>query len=194
MALGGDGGAGNNAAIGLMGVVGLSDAVADSVTLNELTTVAGEWALSQFLDSTGQQAGAPLSNAIGIVNAAAQATDNLVDSTTGEPAHHLPSALAVFERIAADQLRRARSAQYAGQYNRRVRAELGAERDPAVVRGGDQRMRHPAGLQRHAADGTTLQAAHSIATNPAEQREQLFAAQDLAHTVSAHPAAGARGL
>jgi hypothetical protein len=50
VALGGNGGAGTNSAIGMMGVVGLSDTAPDSVTLSELTTVAGEWALAQFLD------------------------------------------------------------------------------------------------------------------------------------------------
>lgn len=90
VALGGDGGAGSNSAIGIMGVVGLSNAPANPVTLNELTTVAGEWALSQFIDSTGQQAGAPHSNFIGFLNAAAQASDNLVDIATGQPASRLP--------------------------------------------------------------------------------------------------------
>jgi hypothetical protein len=65
VALGGNGGAGNNSAIGMIGVVGLSNMAPDSVTLSELTTVAGEWALAQFLDSSGQQAGAPLSTPLG---------------------------------------------------------------------------------------------------------------------------------
>src|SRR5208282_1924605 len=50
VALGGNAGAGSNTAIGLMGVAGMSNALPASVTINELTTVAGQWALAQFID------------------------------------------------------------------------------------------------------------------------------------------------
>src|SRR5216684_2367739 len=48
LALGGNAGSGSNAAIGLMGVAGRSNALPASVTINELTTVAAEWALAKF--------------------------------------------------------------------------------------------------------------------------------------------------
>jgi hypothetical protein len=71
-AVGGNAGAGSNTAIGLMSVAGMSNLVTQpvSVTLNELTTVAAEWALAQFTDATGQLIGAPSSNAAGLANAA----------------------------------------------------------------------------------------------------------------------------
>src|SRR5208282_6857590 len=49
LALGGNAGSGSNAAIGLMGVAGMSNAlpVPASVTINELTTVAAQQALAQ---------------------------------------------------------------------------------------------------------------------------------------------------
>ena len=76
----------SNGAIGLMGVVGMSNAIPPSVTINELTTVAGEWALAQFTDSTGQIIGAPSSNATGLANAVNQAQANLADIVSGGPA------------------------------------------------------------------------------------------------------------
>lgn len=85
-AIGGDAGAGANSAIGLMGVAGQANALPASVTINELTTVAGEWALAQFTDTTGQLLGAPASNLNGLVNAANQAQANLADIGTGNPA------------------------------------------------------------------------------------------------------------
>ncbi len=88
VALGGSatGGSGSNPAIGLMGVVGMSNALPASVTINELTTVAAQWALAQFIDSTGQIIGAPSSNATGFANAVTQAQVNLADISTGLPA------------------------------------------------------------------------------------------------------------
>src|SRR5271155_2343841 len=75
-----------NSAIGLMGLVGISNAAPPSVVVNELTTVAAEWALAQFTDATGQIIGAPSSNAIGFGNSIAQSQANLADITTGMPA------------------------------------------------------------------------------------------------------------
>ncbi len=76
----------SNTAIGLMGVAGMSNALPPSVTINELTTVAAEWALAQFTDATGQIIGAPSSNATGFANAVSQAQVNLTDISTGLPA------------------------------------------------------------------------------------------------------------
>ena len=57
VATGGDSGNGPNSAIGLMAPLGTCDTVANNdqtVIINELTTVAGEWALQQFDDGSGQ--------------------------------------------------------------------------------------------------------------------------------------------
>lgn len=176
MAIGGNGGAGTNSAIGLMGVVGVSDAPANPVTLNELTTVAGEWALSRFIDSTGQQAGAPSGNTIGILNAAAQASDNLADTTTGQPAPRLPTALECssgLPPINCDGL---------------DRLDTLANIIAACVQSSGPSATLPSCATATAAcdillacsgtpvDGTALQAAHAIALNPAGNVSQLFAA------------------
>ena len=89
LALGGNAGSGSNTAVGLMGVAGMSNALPASVTINELTTVAAEWALAQFTNSMGQIIGAPASNATGLTNAINLAQTNLVDITTGAPAAFL---------------------------------------------------------------------------------------------------------
>jgi streptogramin lyase len=64
----------------------MSNALPASVTINELTTVATEWALAQFTDETGQIIGAPSSNAAGFANAVNQAQANLADISSGGPA------------------------------------------------------------------------------------------------------------
>jgi hypothetical protein len=79
-------GNGANSAIGLMDIAGPSNALPESIVINELTTVAAEWALAQFTDSTGTIIGAPSTNATGLTNAANQAQANLADITTGGPA------------------------------------------------------------------------------------------------------------
>ena len=56
------------------------------MTINELTTVAGAWALAQFTNSTGQTIGAPSTNATGLENAASLAQADLADIGTGGPA------------------------------------------------------------------------------------------------------------
>lgn len=180
VALGGDSGAGNNAAIGMMGVVGLSDTPPDSVTINELSTIAGEWALSQFFDSTGQQAGAPLSNVIGILNAAAQATDNLVDVATGQPASHLPSALACssgLPPINCDGLERLNTLANIIAACVQTSGPSGTLPSCAAATSACDILLACSGTP---VDGTTLQAAHSIATNPVSNVSELFAAQSLA--------------
>ena len=64
----------------------MSNAMPGSVTINELTTVAAEWALVQFSDPTGQILGAPSSNATGFSNAVNQAQANLANISSGLPA------------------------------------------------------------------------------------------------------------
>jgi streptogramin lyase len=180
VALGGNGGTGNNSTIGMMGVVGMSDAPPNPVTLNELTTVAGEWSLSQFIDSTGQQAGAPLSNAFGILNAAKQATDNLVDPVTGQPASYLPSApncsggLPPINCDGLDRLNTLANIIAACVQSSGPSATLPS---CAAATGACDILLACSGTS---ADGTALEAAHSIATNPVSNVSRLFAAQSLA--------------
>jgi len=66
--LGGDAGAGNNSAIGMIAALGPCGQLATSgqIVINELTTIATEWALAQFTGITGQNVGAPLSNLGGL--------------------------------------------------------------------------------------------------------------------------------
>ena len=175
-AVGGNGGAGTNSAIGLMGVVGLSDAPANPVTLNELTTVAGEWALSQFFDSTGQQAGAPSTNTIGMLNAAAQASHNLVDTATGLPAHRLPSALACssgLPPINCDGLERLDTLANIIAACVQSSGPSGTLPSCAAATGACDILLACSGTP---VAGTALQAAHAIALNPAGNVSYLFAA------------------
>ena len=62
------------------------------LTVDELTTVGTAYALNQFADGSGQNMGAPLSNTIGLSNAAKLATTNLVTTATGGPASFLPTS------------------------------------------------------------------------------------------------------
>ena len=146
VALGGNAGGGTNSAIGLIGVAGQSSKLPKSVTINELTTVAAEWALAQFIDSTGQIIGAPPSNATGLANAANQAQANLANISTGLRRGLLERQRrdrgGLHRRFATSQLRRPGAARYDCQHPGGVRAELGAVVDP-VQRAADQhRHRH----------------------------------------------------
>ena len=80
------GSAADNAAIGLATPVGdcskLSTTTTTQVAVNEVTTVAFTWALSQFL-SAGAHVGASSTNALGLANAFATAA-NLADVSQGK--------------------------------------------------------------------------------------------------------------
>ncbi len=99
-ATGGNAGQGANSAIGLMAALGPFDKLSDatSVTINELTTAAAEWSLTQFLNPTGRILGAPalgpalaLPNAyIGFANLAA--INPITLSVSGNPSSFLPTA------------------------------------------------------------------------------------------------------
>ena len=102
VATGGNAGAGTNNAIGLMALAGPYNSLGSAtfVTINELTTVAAEWALAQFTDpATGQVIGASSTNAAGLDNAVHTAMSDLVKSVgtnatdPGIPAGFLPTAL-----------------------------------------------------------------------------------------------------
>jgi len=82
----------NNAAMVLMAALGNCDALMSSTTinLNEATTAASAWALSQFLGS-GAIIGSTATNATGLANAFAVA-NNLVNTSTGfAPGSTLPA-------------------------------------------------------------------------------------------------------
>src|SRR5262249_34824336 len=92
-AVGGDAGKGSNAAIGLIVLSGPCQSLAGStVVINELSTVAAEWALSQFTDPSGQIVGAPGSNSAGLHNSFDLARTNLVNTSTGTPSSFWPVA------------------------------------------------------------------------------------------------------
>ncbi|MGO9604632.1 MAG: hypothetical protein ACLQAT_14805 [Candidatus Binataceae bacterium] len=170
VALGGNAGAGSNTAIGLMGVAGMSNALPASVTINELTTVAGQWALAQFIDSTGQNIGAPSSNATGFANAVTQAQVNLADISTGLPAGFWSNQGATEASctggsppINCDGLER---------------MDTIANLLAACVESSGPSSTGCSTLLSHTGSGsTTLAAAHVMATNPVANVATLFALQ-----------------
>ncbi|MBV8360898.1 MAG: hypothetical protein JO189_23625 [Deltaproteobacteria bacterium] len=102
-ASGGNPGGGRNAAIGLMALTGQCGNLTASsfVMINELTTVAAQWALAQYIDSTGQIIGTSLTNLKGLNNAINLTNNELLVSymlsdgdpnNTGVPASFLPTA------------------------------------------------------------------------------------------------------
>ncbi len=92
-------GGGFNLAVRLMTALGPCNNLSPStnVTVNELTTAATQWALAQFIDPSGNDIGAPSTNATGLQNAYAGFA-NLADispgnlSVSGNPSSFLPSA------------------------------------------------------------------------------------------------------
>jgi len=99
VATGGNSGSGSNSAIAMFAAIGPCDQIQNStlVNINELTTIAGEWALQQFSDSSGQDFAAPIEDLGGLDNAYDTAA-NLVDmnsadlSVSGKASSFLPSA------------------------------------------------------------------------------------------------------
>lgn len=84
--------AGSNNSLALMSALGTCGNLANSasVVVNELTTVASVWALSQFM-SAGANVGTSSTNATGLANAFAT-VNNLVNVTTGAmPGPSLPA-------------------------------------------------------------------------------------------------------
>jgi streptogramin lyase len=171
-ALGGNSGAGSNTAIGLMSVAGLSNTLTQpvSITLNELTTVAAEWALAQFIDPTGQLMGAPSSNATGLANAANQAQMNLADVASGTPASFWStygvtqaSCTGGSPPVNCDGLKRLDT----------IASILAA----CVESSGPSSSACATLLSNTGGSTTTLQAAHAMATNPVANVAALFALQ-----------------
>ncbi|MDB5974742.1 MAG: repeat containing protein [Nevskia sp.] len=71
-----------NTAIGLSAALGHCNSLPASAVIDEVTTVASVYALSQFLDASGQKPGASVTNAVGL-NGAVAAFGNLADLSTG---------------------------------------------------------------------------------------------------------------
>jgi streptogramin lyase len=158
-----------NSAIGLMGLVGVSNAVPTSLEINELTTVAAEWALAQFTDATGQIIGAPSSNATGLGNALAQSQANLADITTGEPAifwsnNGVTEASCTGDTppVNCDGLER---------------MDTIANILASCVQSGSSSSDECTTLFANTGGSTTLQAAHTMATNPVANVATLFTLQ-----------------
>ena len=84
VATGGDAGAGVNPAIALMSALGSCGSISSSSTivLNEISTVASVYALSQFMAPGSATVGSSSSNAVGLANSFRTA-QNLYDITTG---------------------------------------------------------------------------------------------------------------
>jgi hypothetical protein len=99
LAMGGNAGNGSNSAIGLMALTGKCQSLMSSsfVTVNELTTVAAQWTLAQFVDVGGTNIGTSPGNAGGLGNAVAGGLADLVISVgtgagdSGIPAPFLPA-------------------------------------------------------------------------------------------------------
>ena len=166
VALGGVAGPATNTAIGLIGVAGMSNTLPASVTINELTTVAAEWALAQFIDSTGQVIGAPLSNTTGFTNAVSQAQANLADIATGAPASFLPWSSSSASCTAAQNCD--------GLERLDTLANILAA---CVESAGASSIACDLLLSLTGSGNNTLQAAHVIATNPTANVGTLFALQ-----------------
>lgn len=184
VALGGNAGSGSNTAIGLMGLdlvpsltqtpmqnerdnISSRDTPAPQapVTINELTTVAAETALAQFSDPTGQLIGTPSGNVTGFDNAVNQAEENLVNTSTGLPAIFWPtSCTGVSPPVNCDGLERLDT----------IANILAA----CVESNGPQSSACSTLLSdTGSVGGTTLQAAHSMATNPVMNVAALYKIQ-----------------
>jgi len=85
VALGGNAGHGANPAIGLSAALGPYDSIPSKVIVDEITTAASVYALSQFLSADGTQLGTSATNITGLDNAAAT-TQNLMVLQTGRAA------------------------------------------------------------------------------------------------------------
>ncbi|MDO8434577.1 MAG: NHL repeat-containing protein [Candidatus Binatus sp.] len=162
-AVGGNAGSGGNAAIGLIGIAGMSNALPATVALNELTTVAAEWALAQFTDASGRNIGTTSTNTIGFQNAAKLAQTNLVDIAAGAPAGFWPDAASCGGGSAplnCEGLERLNSL-----------ANLLAA---CVDSAGPTSAACKALSDNTAGISDTLAAAHAIASNPGRNADALF--------------------
>lgn len=175
VAIGGDAGGGSNSAIGLVALSGPCDSLSSAgfVTVNELTTVAAEYALAQFSDSSGQNLGTSATNATGLNNAVGAAQSNLVVSylangdaaNTGIPASFLPTP--------------AQCAAGSPPYNCDALERLNTLANilAACVAGGSGSSQCATLMSSTGSGTTTAAAVHFMATNPTTNVGGLFALQ-----------------
>jgi NHL repeat-containing protein len=181
--IGGNSGGGTNSAIGLMALLGKCGNLNPStvIVVNELTTVAGEFALAQFADGPGQNIGAPATNALGLNNAMSLAISNLADATTGSPASFLPSAGqcdAVPPPLNCSGLTR---------MNTLANILAACVNSSGPSSAACSTLFSNTGTP---ASGTTLEAVHAIATSPGLNVSAIFGVQGPAATQSYQPTLG----
>ena len=166
LALGGNAGSGTNSAIGLMAVLGPCNSLRSSTTVivNELTTVAAQWALAQFIDPTGRNIGTSSTNTKGLANAVTQIIRDLVNPATGGPASFLP--------VAVDCFGSSPSANCNGLMRLDTLANILAA---CVESPGSASPSCTTLFSKTSSTDTTLQAAHAIAVNPTANVAALFA-------------------
>jgi len=166
-------GSGTNSAIAMIALAGPCGNLKPStvVTLNPLTTVAAEWTVAQFIDSTGTDIGASVTNSAGLNNAINLATMNLATSVgtgvTGGPA----GFLAAISSTCA-------GASPAVNCNGLEKLDTLANILSACVESSGPSSTSCSSLLTNSGDSTTtLAAAHIIATNPGTNVGALFAIQ-----------------
>jgi hypothetical protein len=171
-ATGGDAGGGTNPAIGMMSLLGPCGNLGaySSVVINEATTVAGQYALNQFADVTGQLIGSPPSNPVGIANAF-RVSFNIADVRTG--------------RVTLSGLASSCASSYptpncSGLERISSLANLLLACVDSTNANGFAACTHLFTLTATPPGGTTLQALHGIAQNPARNVSNLFALANLA--------------
>ncbi len=193
IAAGGNPGSGNNSTIGMMAVTGLCKSLTSSslITINELTTVAAQWALAQFTGSTGQAIGTSSTNVIGLTNAANLAQTNLVDIRTGAPASFWSNQGATD----ADCTGSSPVVNCGGLEKMDAIADIVA----ACVNSTGRSATLPSCAAATSAcdillactgtpvSGTTLQAAHLMALNPAVNVSAIYRVQGIASTTPFTP-------
>lgn len=159
---------GSNSAIGMLALSGPCNSFVNStyITVNPLTTVAAEWALAQFTDSTGTQIGTSATNSTGLGNSIALTMVNLVDSGSGNPTSFLASISSTCSNdpvVNCDGLEKMDT--------------LANILSACIESSGPSSSPCYALFDNSGASTTTLQAAHVIAANPGTDVGALFAIQ-----------------
>ncbi|HLH78607.1 MAG TPA: hypothetical protein VKV28_17545 [Candidatus Binataceae bacterium] len=179
VASGGSTGVGSNSAIGLIALTGPCNGLtaASFVVVNELTTVAAEWALARFTDSTGTVVGTSSTNATGISNAVTLATEDLVVSymssggnsgNTGIPAAFWANTGATVASCSSGSP----AVNCDGLERLDTLANILAS---CINTNGPSSPQCSALLGAAGATTTTLAAAHAIASSPARNVAAIFA-------------------
>jgi hypothetical protein len=167
IATGGNAGSGANAAIGLSSLVSTGNAAPSSVTIDERSTVALEFALAQFSNADGTRIGAPSSNAEGILYAALLDRKRLVDPATGNPAAFLPNATACGKAGAPENCEGLERLNSIADALAACTSSSGAGSAPCT------NLLQAAGLSGK--DETTLAAAHALVMDPSRDPDEIFA-------------------